>query len=103
MNISDYIERHITKQYIEDTRKSLFGSASMFFFDKVSGEPRSVFADAECCVYCPNPLQANADGHFPKIHFEPNAKSCYKFEIQNSRAETILKGSLTAPVSEETE
>ena len=73
----------------------------MFFFDKESGEPKSVFSDVECETEAPNPLQANADGHFPSSHFADGTKGSYKIVVQNNKAETILKGSLTAPVSED--
>jgi len=104
MNISDYIEQNKKEsQSTEEARKSLFGKAYMFFFDKESSVCRSVFADVECVTVLPNPLQASVDGRFPSFHFEPNTKSCYKIEIQNNRAETILKGSLTEPVKVEDE
>lgn len=102
MNITEYIEQNKTpEQSIDEARKSLFGKASMFFFDKDG--PRSVFADADCETTLPNPLQADAEGNFPAFHFESDTKSCYKIEIQNTRAETIVTGGMAEPVKEEDE
>lgn len=107
MNISDYIEQNKKEgQSTEEARKSLLGKSTMLFIDKESGVPKSVFSDVECEVAAPNPLQANADGHFPSSHFAEGTKGSYKIIVQNNRAETILKGSLSEPakvVTEETE
>ena len=96
MNITEYIEQHkITEQSTEEARKSLFGKASMFFFDKESGDCRSVFADVECETELPNPLQADAAGNFPAFHFLPDTKSSYTIEIQDTRAKSIMKGGVS--------
>ncbi len=104
MNITDYIEQNKKEgQSTEDARKSLLGKSTMLFIDKETDVPKSVFSDVECEIPAPNPLQANADGHFPSSHFAEGTKGSYKIVVQNNRAETILKGSLTAPVSEDEE
>ena len=104
MNINDYIEQHkLTEQSTEEARQSLLGKASMFFFNKDSGEVQAVYEDEACEIELCNPIQADKAGNFPVFHF--SKESSYSIEVQDTRGKSVLKAALVqdAPQVQEDE